>query len=89
MNSQKNQRWSNKVDYVVVERDGSAGNLQQEGANATATPTIDQILSRSYTKRQQPTATDNEDDSDDEDDFPTASTTTTPSSGGPPPVRSC
>jgi hypothetical protein len=82
----KPRRWDEKVEYVVVKRDGATGAGQQEGISATPTPIIDQILSQSYTKRQQPTATDDGDDSDDEDDFRTPSTTATPSSGGPPPV---
>ena len=73
------------MEYVVVERDGVTGSGQLEGVNATPTPTIDQILSASYTKRQQPTATDNGDDSDDDDDFGTT-TTATPSFGTPPAV---
>ena len=84
MISPKPRRWNDKVDYVVVERDGVPEVGQQE--DTIPTPTIDQILPRSYTKRQ-PTATDDADDSDDEDDFPMTSTTATPSSGGAPPVR--
>lgn len=87
MNSPKLRRWNDKVEYVVVERHGVTRDSQQEGFNATPTPTIDQILSRSYTKRQQPTTTGDGDDSDDEDDFGTTTTTATPSFGTPPPVR--
>lgn len=74
-----------KVEYVVVERDGVTGDERQEGFMAAPTPTIDQILSRSYMKRQ-PTATDDVDDSDNDDDFATTTTTATPSFGTPPPV---
>ena len=87
MVSPKHRRWNEKVGYVVVKRDGVAGDEQQEGVSATPTPTIDQILSRSYTRRQQPSATDGGDGSDDDDDFPTISATATPSPGEPPPVR--
>lgn len=73
------------MEFVVVERDRVTGSGQLDGFNATPTPTIDQILSRSYTKRQQPTATDDGDDSDDDDDFGTT-TTATPSFGTPPAV---
>ncbi|KAF3053785.1 hypothetical protein E8E11_006504 [Didymella keratinophila] len=83
MNSPKPRRWNDKVEFVVVERDRVTGSGQLDGFNATPTPTIDQILSRSYTKRQQPTATDDGDDSDDDDDFGTT-TTATPSFGTPP-----
>lgn len=87
MISPKPRGWNEKVEYVVVERGAVVGERQQEGMTATATPTIDQILSQSYTKRQQPTATDDGEESDDDDDLPTTSTTATPSSGGLPPVR--
>lgn len=86
MDSQKTRRWVEKVDYVVVERDGVAEEVQLQGINPTPTPTIDQIVPQSYTKRQEPSATDIGDDSDDEDDFPMTTTTATPSSGGPPPL---
>jgi hypothetical protein len=84
MISSKNRRRNEKVEYVVVERDDLSGDEQRN--NATPTPTIDQILSRSYMRRGQPTATTSEDDSDNEDEYQTTSTTATPSSGGPPPV---
>lgn len=86
MNSPRARRWVEKVEYVVVERDGVAGDEPIEDIKATPTPTIDQILARLYTKRQDPGATDNGNDSDDEDDLPTTSTTATLSSGGPPPL---
>nr|GFD54873.1 hypothetical protein [Tanacetum cinerariifolium] len=67
--------------------DGATGDGQREGLAASPTPTIDQILSQAYTKRQQATTTDNENDSDD-DEFGTTTTAATPSLGIPPPVRS-
>ncbi|KAJ8111396.1 hypothetical protein OPT61_g6000 [Boeremia exigua] len=82
MNSPK--RWVEKVEYVVVERDGVARNVQL--GDIRPTPTIEQILPRSYTKRQDRRAPDNGDDSDDDDDSSTTSTTATPSFGGPPPL---
>jgi hypothetical protein len=85
MNSPKPRRWNDKEEYVVVERDGVTESVQLEGPDATPTPTIDQILSGSYTKRQQATATDDGDESDDDDDFGTT-TTATPSFGTPPAV---
>ena len=85
MNSPKPRRWNDKVKYVVVERDGATESAQLDGPDATPTPTIDQILSGSYTKRQQATATDDGDDSDDNDDFRTT-TTATPSFITPPAV---
>lgn len=85
MKSSKPRRWNDKVEYVVVERDGATGSEQLDGFHVTPTPTIDQILSRSYTKRQQPTSTDDGDDSDDDDDLGTT-TTATPSFGTPPAV---
>lgn len=87
MNSPKTRRWNERVEYVVVQRDGVSENGQQEGAHATPTPTTSQMLSRLSRRRQQPTATDDEDDSDDDDAYGTTSTTAMPSSGLPPPVR--
>jgi hypothetical protein len=85
------RRWREQVEYVVVERNGVSGDEQQDSiyGTSTPTPTIDQVLSQPYTKRQQPTPTDDGNDSDDDDDdFTRTSTTTgTPSSGFPPPVR--
>jgi hypothetical protein len=86
MNSPKPRRRNDKVEYVVVVRDDVTGGGQQDGLQATPTPTINQILSRSYTKRGQPTDTVDEDDSDDEDDFGTTTMTAKPSSGTPTPV---
>lgn len=84
----KERRWGEKVEYVVVKRDGGNGIAEQEGFHATPTPTIDQILSRSYTRRQQPSTTNDDSDSDDDDDRRKPSTTATPTfGGGPPPVR--
>ena len=89
MISPKPRGWSEKVEYVIVERDGLAGNEQQGDFNATPTPTIDQILQNPYTRREESIATGGGgDDSDDEDDSQTTFTTATPSSGGLPPVRS-
>ncbi len=87
MNSPNPRRWVEKVKYVIVERDGVDRDAQLEDIYAAPTPIIDQILSQSYTKRQELSATDDGNDSDDEDDLPTTSTAATPSSGGPPPVR--
>lgn len=82
----KQRKWGDKLDYVVVKRDGDNEAEQQEYLNATPTPTVDQILSGSYTRRQLPSVTNTDDDSDDEDDFPKPSAAATPSFGGPPPV---
>ena len=81
-----------RVEYVVVERDGVHGEGQAAGVEIeNPTPTLGRILQRSYTRRQMPISTDIDDDSDDEDE----STTTTrrlftiPSAtpSGPPAVR--
>ena len=81
---------NDEVEYVVVKRDGLVG--EENGYSATPnpepTPTIDQILSGSYTKRQQLSERGDKDDdsSDDEEHHAKASTTATPTYRGPPPV---
>lgn len=87
MDSPQARRWIEKVEYVVVNRGGVAEEVQLPGSNTIPTPTVEQIVSRSYARRQEPSVTGIGDDSDDEDDFSTTATTATPSSGGPPPVR--
>lgn len=84
-----------RVEYVVVERDGKRDEVQFGGIQAEEpTATVDRILRRSYTRRQQPSPTDVDYDTDDEDDFldpeQTRTTTTTPTltiPSGPPAVR--
>lgn len=80
-----------RVEYVVVERDGLDGEGQAADFDIeTPTPSMGHILRRSYTRRQMPSPTGVDYDSDD-DDEPTKTSTrplAIPSAtSGPPRVR--
>jgi hypothetical protein len=62
------RREEDRVDYVVVERDGVNGKREAVGIEiGDPTPTVPRRFRRSLTKRQKPTPTEVE--SDDESDF--------------------
>ncbi|KAF2826007.1 hypothetical protein CC86DRAFT_37930 [Ophiobolus disseminans] len=80
-----------RVDYVIVERDGVDGEIQSSGIEIEKPrPTIRRILRRSYTKRQMPAPTEIDYDSDDDDERTTSAVRplTIPSAtpSGPPPL---
>lgn len=82
-----------KVEYVVVEREGASDDEGPSGGIELEEPTatVNRILRRSYTRRQEPVSTDADYDSDDEDDdLPTSTISTAPTPtnpSGPPAVR--
>lgn len=82
------------VKYVVVETDGLRDEAQPGGIELEEpTATVDQILRRSFTRRQVPSPTDADYESDDDDDDHATTTRTTPTiptltmPSGAPPVR--
>jgi hypothetical protein len=81
-----------KVEYVVVERDGARVEVKIGSEEPTAT--INRMLRRSHARRQYPSPTDADYESDDDEDDNLASrttmTTTIPTiaiPSGPPAVR--